>query len=75
MWHAMLRSSPSESTFSCVLALMFTQLSCTPIIATRLALIAALCGLSLGFCAMMVASRLPISYLYSVCLVSQYRRR
>ena len=29
----------------------------------KLALMAALCGLSFGFCAMMVASMLPISYL------------
>ena len=41
VWQAMARSSPSESTFSCVLALMFTTSSLTPISRHRFDLMAA----------------------------------
>ena len=44
VWQAMDLFSPSESTFSCVLALTLTAASSQPSILHRLALMAGLCG-------------------------------
>jgi hypothetical protein len=48
VWHAMLRFSPSESTFSCVFAFTFTTSSPHPSSLARFDLMAALCGLIFG---------------------------